>query len=254
MRKITKYGLALLFVLVSFLGSNVYAEEIYYTNSKGVSFTKEQYDFYTYLTHDGYQEQVTQEMLDEIAGQDLDSLDVKVVRLCPNEQKSQLRSTYNTQDDRLKVETSAKSLSMAKYCTPYYCRVLSELEWLGEPNSKSYDLMGAYLDGPTRLAVPTTSVVTTSGSKPEETIKYDTNGFGAVIKLPNESDPPLISQSFMYSGTGVIFVSYQHAMSSISLADAQLFNIGLIGYGSVFDFYGVAADIYDQMPGVYMTV
>ena len=41
-------------------GINVYAEEdIYYTNDNGVSLTKTEYDFFTKMYWDGYQEFVT---------------------------------------------------------------------------------------------------------------------------------------------------------------------------------------------------
>lgn len=251
MKTIVKYGIVFLFVMAAIVGKNVYAEEIYYTNSKGVSFTKEQYDFYTYLTHDGYQEYVTQDMLNEIAGEDLESLDVKVVRLCPNPFKS--ASKGQTRDDEAYVATSAKSLAMGRYCTQSYCRVMAEVEWFGEPNITSYDVMGAYLDGPTRVGTPSTFLSTPTTGYEEETIVYDTDGFGAIIQLPAE-EGIFIDQTFVYSGTGTIFMSYQHAMSNISLANSQLFNIGLIGYGSVFDFYGAAVDVYDDMPGVHMDV
>ena len=45
-RKLAKYLFVFLFIMIVVMGKDVYAEEPYYTNSKGVSFTKEQYDFY----------------------------------------------------------------------------------------------------------------------------------------------------------------------------------------------------------------
>ena len=82
----------------------------------------------------------------------------------------------------------------------------------------------------------------------------DTDGFGTVVKLPDTSDTIHITQSYLYSGTGVIYYTYQHAMYSISLANAQLFYIDLVGYGNVLDFYGAATGFYDDMPGVYVEV
>ena len=135
MKKAVKYFAAFLFVITIFMGQEVYAKEVYYTNSKGVSFTKEQYDFYTYLTHDGFQEHVTQDMLDEIAGADLSKIQVKKVGICPNPP---------TRDDNLYVITSAKSLEMSNYCFAGTCRIYSEVEWFGDPTVKSYDLRAAF--------------------------------------------------------------------------------------------------------------
>ena len=245
MKKAVKYFAAFLFVAFILMGHKVYAEEIYYTNSKGVSFTKEQYDFYTYLTHDGFQEHVTQDMLDEIATADLSTIKVKKVGICPNP----------TRDDNLYVITSAKSLEMSNYCSGGYCRIYSTVEWFGEPTVKSYDLYGAYFDGNvSMIASPMTMASSSDYFSDSVTIVYDTNGFGAVLQVPTTGDDIYFDISFLYSGTGTIFVSYQHAMSPITLANAQLFNIDLIGYGGVFDFYGAAVGVYDQMPGVHMDV
>ena len=242
MKKIV--GVIVLFLIFS-IGKNVCAKEYYYTNKNGVSFTKEQYDFYTYLTHDGYQEYVTQEMLDEIKNDDLSTIQKKVIRLCPIESNRRDNSTF--------VSTSAKTLSMGQYCSSINCRVFCELEWLGEPNVKSHDIMGSYLSGPTRLTVPSTTVSSSLFSGTHETVVYDTDGFGALIQVPN-GDDIFIDQTYVYSGTGTIFYTYQHAMSGISYSNAQLFTIGLGGYGNVLDFYGAALGVYDDMPGVYMDV
>jgi len=241
-----------LFAIVVFACKNVYAEEIYYTNHLGVSFTREQYDFYTYLTHDGYQEQVTQDMLDEIAGQDLDDLDVEVIRMCPM-QHATLGNVNHVQDDNTYFATFAKSIAMGKYCVSGVCRIVSEVEWFGEANVKSHDLIGAYFDGPSLLGTPTIFLTTDVAYADEETIKYETDGFGAVVVIP-EGETAYIDMSFAYQGTGTIFVSYQHAMEPITLANSQLFHIDPIGYGNVFDFYGAAVDVYDGMPGLHMDV
>lgn len=246
MKKAVKYFAAFLFVITIFMGQEVYAKEVYYTNSKGVSFTKEQYDFYTYLTHDGFQEHVTQDMLDEIAGADLSKIQVKKVGICPNPQR---------RDDNMYVITSAKSLEMSNYCYGGYCSIYSEVEWFGDPTVKSYDLYGTYFDSTiSRIGPPLIFATSTDYQNDEETIVYENDGFGAVVQVPTTGEDIIIDMIYNYSGSGTVFVSYQHAMSPITLANAQLFNIDLIGYGGVFDFYGAAVGVYDQMPGVHMDV
>ena len=254
MQKVKKTILIGLMMIGALVGKNVFADEIYYTNSQGVSFTKEQYDFYTYLTHDGFQEHITQDMLDEIANADLSTIEVKKVSICPMPENSAAERINLRRDDNLFIDTPAKSLEISSISFGGNNRIYATVEWHGEPAVKSHDVIGAYLTGTvSRLSPPATFVTAYNYCDDEEAIKYDTYGFGAVIQVPDEDDI-FIDQTFLYSGTGTIFYSYQHAMSTISLQDAQLFNIGLIGYGGVFDFYGNAVGVYDEMPGVHMDV
>lgn len=248
-----KYGLLLLLVVISFFGKNVFAEEIYYTNSSGVAFTKEEYDFYTDLAYDGYQEKVTEEMLNEIKGKDRDSLKMNVVKMCLKDKNDGIMTAQN--DDNLFIETTAKSLSMGKYCTPFYCRAVAVLEWLVEPAVKSYDAIGAFIDGPTRLADADTALTTDTAVYRPELVRYEEDGFGALIKLPEETNKgTIIDQSFMFEGSGMIFMTYQHTMYNLTLNEASQFDIDFSGFGNVFDFYGEAFNAYDNLPGVYMHV
>lgn len=251
MRKEMKYLIMFLLLTILTLGKSVSAKEIYYTNNKGVSFTKEQYDFYTYLTYDGFQKYVTQEMLDEIDGKDLSTLKVEKVGICPTEG---LLESYQVQDNGAFYKTSAKALSMGKYCTADFCRIMSQLEWLGDPTNKSHDVMGAYLYGPTRRTDPVTIIGTDDNEYEEDAMKFEGESFGAVFQLPREQNI-IVDQTFLYNGSGTIYVSYQHAMKEISLQDSLLFHLDTKGYGAVFDFYGAAADrVYDEMQGVYLEV
>ena len=245
-----------LFVLVVaavflLMGKPVYAEEVYYTNGAGVDFTREEYDWFTYLTWDGYQEYVTQEMVDEIHGIDIEDLQVEKVSYCPSPTTQQ--ADINSPRDSTFFATDTKGISMGKYCTAFFCRVFADVEWYAEPNIKSYDVLGALVDGPTRLTAPSSLVTSTDTTTDHETVVYDTDGFGAIVKIPTGQNVH-ITQNFLYQGTGTIYYSYQHSMYTISLSTAQLFYIDIIGYGNVFDFYGSAIGNYDDMPGVYMTV
>lgn len=252
--KVKKGIIFILMAAFLLFGKTVYAEE-YYKNHLGVSFTKEQYDFYTNLMHEGYQEAVTQEMLNEIANEDLDSIEINKVSLCPTPTKSKINPGGQLRDDCLFVSTSAKSLEMANACNGLgHCRMYAFVEWFGEPNQQSYDVFGAYFDdGPSIIGSPIVVVSTEDEFASEEVVKYESDGFGAVVPVLS-GEGLMIDMSFAYSGNGGIFISYQHAMSYISLANAQLFNIDFSGYGNVFSFYGAAVGIYDQMPGVHMDV
>ena len=250
MKKNKKIIVIVIMAIAILLGKNVYAKEVYYTNSNGVEFTKDEYDFFTYLMRDGYQEFVTQEMVDEIAGKTIYDEDVKSVNICP----TNVNKLTHNRDNNLEVTTDAKSLLLGKYCTPFYCRAVIDLSWLAEPYVKSYDVVGSLLDGPTRLTEPITLVSSTTTGASHVAAVYETDGFGTVVQLPTTGDNIHIAQNYIYSGTGVIYYTYQHSMFTISLANSQLFHIDLVGYGNVLNFYGAAVGYYDDMPGVYMEV
>lgn len=219
---------------------NVNAQtESFYTNDKGVQFTEDQYNFITRFYWDGYQNYMTQEMLDDLSDIDFANVEVEKVSYCPIE-----RGTF--------VSSQYKSLTIGRACGAL-CRVSVSAEWFVKPSIKSYDVMGMYLDGPTRNGTPTTIIAGDGEGSFEETIKYENDGFGAVIKLPN-AEKIVITQSMVYNGSGRIYASYQHAMENISFANAQKFNIEFGGYGGVFEFYGGAYGVYDQFPGVDINV
>ena len=58
------------------------------------------------------------------------------------------------------------------------------------------------------------------------------------------------TQEYDVKGTGILYASYQHAMSTISLPSSKCYTVNFGGYGGVFDFYGNAYGVYDQMAGV----
>ena len=148
--------------------------------------------------------------------------------------------------------TPAKSINIGKVCG-ILCRIVTTATWLVEPSVRSYDVIGSYLVGPTRISTPTTVAYTSDNSNFASANKYDTNGFGSVVEIP-QGDDVIVTQVFAYTGTGTVYSSYQHAMTTSSLTIAQQFNISGIGFGGVFDFYDEAYDTYDNMNGVYLVV
>ena len=247
MKNKIKFALMVVFMFtLFFIQKPVHAEEYYYTNENGVAFTKEAYDFFSRFVYEGYQKYVTQDEFNEYieAGIDFENATIEKVGLCSN-------PTGNNRDIPY-FDTISRRIEMSKTCG-ILCRVNCTVTWHGTPIVQAYDVIGAYLTGPTRLSTPTTIVSSSADSTNTEALVYDTDGFGAVIAVHDASDM-VISQSFTYSGHGLIFMSHQHATSNISLANAQLFTIGLSGYGNVFNFYGAATNVYDQMNGVYLTV
>ncbi len=232
----------IIFSLCFFGISTVKADSIYYTNSHNVSFTKEQYDYFTAMFHEGYQENITQEMFDQyekdIMNPDLVESNIYVEYLPPSTRASS-------------VTTTAKSLKISK-STGTQCFVGVSLTWKATPTIKSYDVMGAYLKNVTLKGTPFTNVISDNGSFTANDIKKLSNGFGVSIKLPNDSGI-YIDQAYRTTLGGTVYAAYEHAMNNVSFSDSQNYTIGIAGQGNVFDFASSVWGKYDQMEGVSAT-
>ena len=79
-------------------------------------------------------------------------------------------------------------------------------------------------------------------------------GFGVSIGLPKYGSSMIINQTYRVNKGGTIYASYQHAKSTISLANSKNYTLSHAGFGGVFKFSGVAVNIYDQMSGVSIIV
>ena len=249
MKRFIKTILTLVICFCAILGiENVNAKEVFYTNDKGFELTQDEYNFFNQI----YGKKFVKKYLDESVYNEYSDIDFKTVEVTTKKSRQDNTSRINPTRDNPIVYSTAKEVRMSKLCG-ILCRIVTTAEWYAEPSVKSYDDIGAYLDGPTRLSPPATAVYSSLSTGGEETVKYDTDGFGAVVQIPQGEDV-VVTQSFSYSGTGHIYASYQHAMSTSSLAIAQQFNIDIIGFGNVFDFYGDAFEIYDEMQGVDLTV
>ena len=222
---------------------NVFAKENYYSNLNGVSLTQEEYDFFTKMYYDGYQATITQDEYQRFVENDV------------------LHGTFETKEivdpgtpmtRGSEHTTGSKNLKIAKACSSN-CLVSVLLTWLNNPTIRSYDVMGAYLDGISLKSNPTTRVASQSTEFLASNIRKEANGFGVSFKLPSGSGI-VVNQDFYTSKGGTIYASYQHAKSNTTLATSQLFNLSRIGYGRVFLFYGAATNVYDGMNGVDINV
>lgn len=129
------------------------------------------------------------------------------------------------------------------------------LTWIKNPNIRSYDVIGAYLENVNRLDVPSTMVVIDDSTRQNyDTVKYDNNGFGVSVLLPLTAGNIKVSQTFKTSKGGTVYASYQHANKNISLINSNAYTISKNGYGNVFNFIGNIANIYDKMNGVSIDI
>ena len=225
---------------------NVHADEVYYTNSNGVSLTEEQYNFLTELHFDGYQDYITEATHNKYLSMGL--YDEKVTK----EVIEDFDDTGNSLNGTLH-ETTAKKLVLSYVCSSNLCNMITTLYWKGAPKVISYDVIGSYLYGKlTRISYPITYLYW-SGSAIEFTDRvYSGNGYGCTVLLQKSSVQMIAEQDIdiRVDGSGTFYSSYQHATKKISLETSKKYTTGFGGDGGVFFFYGSAVNVYDQMAGV----
>lgn len=235
---------ALLLILFCALNSeNVNAQEVYYTNDYGVQLTQEEYEFLTKMYWDGYQEIMTQEEYEEFNQSGILHGEFESKEITDNDIIT-TRGTIHT--------TGSKTLKIAKSCTTN-CKISVVLTWLKNPTIRSYDVMGAYLNGVPLKDAPITRVVSSNTTRYSDIVKKAYNGFGTSILLPGGSNV-ILNQDYTVSKGGTVYASYQHATENTNLATSQSYNFSLTGYGRVFAFYNSARNIYDAMNGVDISV
>ena len=235
----------LLSFLLLFVGTflslqQVNADEIYFTNDNNVSMSEEQYNYIGELFFEGYQNYITTSEFNDLLTRNLFNSPIE-------------KDVYDESlIQRTLVETPAKKLIISKSCDSYECLMVITNSWKGQPTFTSYDVIGALLYADLTLnSSVTTKLYYSGGTMYGSEIKYDNNGWGVSMDLPDNSTTTMtITQHFYVYGEGTVFGSYQHAMYNISLATSQLYNCNIGGYGGVFDFYGAALNKFDQMNGV----
>lgn len=248
MKKFLNY--VMIFVLLMIITTSVNAQEIYYENSNGITFTKEEYDFFSKMYYDGYQATMTKDDMQIFEGRELNPDKV--------ESSSYIDKSYNPKAILTKGnyhETQAKILKISKsgVVDPL---IAITAQWKYSPNVRSYDLIGAYFSGNISLITGTGSKVSyAGGSTYPSAEKVVSNGFGSVLLLPANGRDIVASSTFIVSGSGTVFGSYQHAKSAISLNNAKSFSISYSGLGNVFYFSNMNIRAkYDAMQGVSIGV
>lgn len=219
---------------------NVSAAE-YYKNDNGVTLSKEEYDFLSYMFWDGCQSLMTKVDYEKFINSDImnGELDSKIY----NEPMTRATS----------IENNNRTFKISKSCTTN-CLISVTLTWKNNPTVKSHDVMGAYLDGTSLQNTPTTMILTSNGSTKITDLKKANNGFGVSMLLPKSGNNIVINQNFRVSKGGTVYASYQHAMQNITLGDSKNYTFSKAGYGQVFKFSGTAASVYDRFNGVNISV
>lgn len=229
---------------------NVFAEEAYYTNPNGVELTREEYEFLTTFHNAIYPSIMTRDMYDSFIESNVMNSDVQIVTYTEPQLPLLNPGLPPTSQSH---STSYKTVQIAAGCYSDCCYMDIQNTWHVSPYVRSWDNIGAYLDGVSLISHDGTYVYSTSGINWFNNLKT-TNGLGNSVKLPDTGENIIIDMSFTVSRGGTVYGSYQHAMQSTTLANSQNYTLDLIGYGNVFSYYGNAIGIYDGMNGVDIDV
>lgn len=236
-----------LFIIVVLLFSiNVIsAKEVYYINENNVSFTEEEYDFISDVFYEGYQRLMSNVDYQKIfVDTEIINSDIISKTFIWYDSPAQRNTFY---------ETASKEMTISKVCASS-CYMFLEVVWKNSPKVRSYDVIGAYLDGVDLINTPETKVDNLSMTNRSEEIVTQTNGFGTSIKLLSSGTDMIITQYYSVSKGGTVYASYQHATSSISLTNSKKYTISRSGYGGVFLFNSSVSNYYDAMGGVDISV
>lgn len=222
-------------------------ENIYYTNSNGVSMTETQYNYLKEMFFEDYPNYVTEAEYNELLTKNMFNKEIEKKTTTDYGNQISPQSNYH--------ETNAKILTLSKSCSSTECLMVFTNAWKGDPTVKSYDLIGALLFGNLTLNSGLTSKLYYSGGTLYgDGTKYSNKGWGVSFKLPTSTSLMTVTQHFYVYGTGTVFTSYQHAVKKISLATSQKFTCNYGGWGGVYDFYGTAVGKFDHTAGVDMGI
>lgn len=243
-RVLKKYYLGLFAIISLFIFNiNTQAKEIYYTNKNEVTFTKEEYDFLSFMYWEGSQELMNQDDYQRFIASNI-----------INGEISYDEYEIPTYTRALDTEDNDKKLKIVSSCNSD-CQISVTATWKREPAIRSYEVVGAYLENITLKNGPITTVTDSSNiSTNSNEIKKFNNGFGVSIGLPRFGQRLVINQRFTTTKSGSINASYQHAKQTISLANSKNYTISKYGYGGVFNFTGAASNVYDGMQGVNVNI
>lgn len=233
-------------IISSFSFTRVNAlENVYYRNSNDVEFTKEEYNYFYDIYGLKYIENLKQEDYDWYSDLNINSNDIEA-------------KTYYDYENLTKASThttASKKLIITKSCSTTKCTILTATKWLKEPKTRSYDVIGARFEGVSlKENTILTQLKSSAGTAKFNNLKSSKIGLGVSVKLPENATNIIIEQKFYTTKGGKIYASYQHATKDISLATSKLYSINSSGYGGVFSFYDAAANVFDQMGGVDISV
>lgn len=232
--------LCIITIIASLFIGSVNAQELYYENNEGVSFTKQEYDKISEFYWEGYQDNLSSEDFEFLKNNGLFENEIKTIEI--NDNNYNLLSTEEH-------TTASKSLKMNTSCSSN-CLVSISLNWINLPKIRSYDILGIYLDNTSVLNISDVTIDTNNAQSNYAYTNKATNGIGTSFKLPTNVTYLKIAQTLLVEKKGTIKASYQHAKKNISYANSKKYSFSKSGIGGVFSFNTGIQSYYDCMNGV----
>jgi hypothetical protein len=170
----------------------------------------------------------------------------------------------NLNDGTAYYESTAKKLTMVLLGGTTYNFVTLLATWKFIPATRSFDVIGfrgydlsfrnGSQEGQQIYVLSDNSYHTINYSWNGTNIKKFSNGFGISMNIVNNNIKALqllIECDVSVNGNGpTISGSYQHAVTSVSLANSQNYTLGVSGLGNVFVYPYNIASKYDGMSGI----
>lgn len=247
-----KKVLSLLMLSTAIIGvGKVKAEsnsEIYYTNPNGISLTEKEYNLTKTMFDEHFLEIMNQEDYNFINRLNVNNNNVEVTVKEPDYIQS--RNSYF-------VETQAKKLVIGKSCSGSVCTMSMSNTWKYEPKVKSYDVIGAMFSNTSLYGDGYATVWKIDGTNYRCTeYVLASDGIGCSYKLNSSASKEIYTyMTFDVYTAGLVYGSYQHAGSTVTLSQSKNYRFDINGYGNVFIFNTTKArNAYDGMGGVSISV
>lgn len=208
-----------------------------YQTQNGITMENSVYQKLCEIYSKNYIETISQEEYEIIMSNDLDSVEVNEY----SDPGMITRGSY--------FSTNAKTIRIVK--NGNYITLMAT--WKGIPTIKSYDVIAVRLNNVSLAGGYTFKQTYVSNGNLN--VSYDSykqsfsNGFGSSFKVQNGSSLEL-SLTFMISGSGTVYGSYQHASTAATLEESKKYTISHLGYGKVINFDNSVKNKYDAMTGV----
>ncbi len=210
-----------------------------YVNQNGVVFEREQYNKLINIYSKSYIQTITYDEYKMITSSNINEIIV--------EEYPEILPCGTS------FSSSAKTVKLIK--NGNYITLMAT--WKGVPTIKSYDVIAVRLDGVSlsgsftfkQTYISNGSLITSYSSEKQQF----SNGFGSSFLLGTGTGLE-ISLTFLVSGTGNVYGSYQHASSTTTLNQSKKYTISYLGYGGVIKFDDSIKSKYDGMNGVDITI
>ncbi len=221
---------------------------IYYTNPNGINLTEKEYNLVKTMFDDHFLEIMNQEDYNYINRLDVNNKEVEVTVKEPDYIQSRT-SSY--------VETQAKRLAIGKSCDSNACTIMMNNTWKYVPKVKSYDVIGAMFSNTSLYDNSNFTIFKFDGTNHTcNNYVINSEGIGCSYKLDSNATEEFYTyMTFTVHTSGLVYGSYQHATSSVTLSQSKNYSFNINGYGNVFLFNTTKArNSYDGMGGVSIYV